>query len=112
MKKERIEYDFAKEFSPYPGPREIRIGPFSGELFREEVLESFFKNEQPLLLNIDNTKLSFGPSFLSESFGLFAKKHTLEKFQDFLHVKQDSEKGKKFYEKMMEYVMREIKHGS
>lgn len=108
MTKKRIEYNFAQEFSPYPGPREEIIGPYSGELFRDEVLEKYFQEQQPLLLNIDETKISFGPSFLSESFGLFAKKHTLDKFNEFLQVKQDTDKGKRFYEKMMEYVLREI----
>ena len=110
MTKKRIEYNFAKEFSPYPGPREENIGPFSGERFREEILEKYFQAQQPLLLNIDDTKISFGPSFLSESFGLFAKKYSLEKFNEFLQVKQDTEKGKRFYDKMMEYVIREIEN--
>lgn len=105
-----IDYDFAKEFNPYPGPRDEDIGPHSGEKFREEVLEKLFKENQPILLNIDNTKISFGPSFLSESFGLFAKKHTLDVFNEFIHIKDDTDKGKRFKVKMMEYVIREIEN--
>lgn len=106
--KNRIEYDFANEFSPYPGPREEKIGPNSGEKFRQEVLEKLFQDEQPILLNIEDTKMSFGPSFLSESFGLFAKAKTLEVFNELIKVKDDTPKGKRFKEKMMEYVVREI----
>jgi hypothetical protein len=109
--KERIEYDFAKEFSPYPGPRNENIGPNSGEKFKNDILKKLYTEEQPILLNIDGTKLSFGPSFLSESFGLFAKEITLEEFKKFLHVKNDTEKGKRFEKKMMEYVEREIENG-
>ena len=104
----RIEYDFAEEFSPYPGPRDESIGPNSGEKFKDEVLKKFLDDEQPILLNIDNTKISFGPSFLSESFGLFAKEITLSKFNELVQVKTDTPKGKRFEQKMMEYIQREI----
>ncbi|MBL0703457.1 MAG: STAS-like domain-containing protein [Sulfurospirillum sp.] len=103
-----IEYDFAKDFNPYPGPRDESIGPHSGEKFKDEVLKKFFEEGQPILLNIDNTKVSFGPSFLSESFGLFAKEITLEKFNELVKVKEDTPKGKKFKKKMMEYIQYEL----
>lgn len=106
--KEIIEYNFAKNFSPYPGPREEIIGPFSGERFRNEVLEKLYLDQQPILLNIDDTEISFGPSFLSESFGLFAKNHSLEEFNSLIKVKVDTDKGKRFHDKMMEYVLREV----
>lgn len=108
--KERIEYNFAEEFTPYPGPREEKIGPNSGEKFRDEILQNFFNDEQPILMNIDDTKISFGPSFLSESFGLFAKnnKLTLSEFSNFVKIKTDTDKGKRFESKMLEYVEREI----
>jgi hypothetical protein len=106
-----IEYDFAKEFDPYPRPRYESIGPHSGEKFKDEVLKKNLKEEQPILLNIDNTKISFGPSFLSESFGLFAKEITLKKFNELIKVKQDTLKGKRFEKKMMEYIQREIENG-
>ncbi len=108
MYKEIIEYDFADKYSPYPGPRDENIGPNSGEKFRETVLEVFFNDNQPILLNIDGAKNSFGPSFLSESFGLFAKAHTLKVFNELIIVKEDTEKGKRFKKKMMEYIFREI----
>lgn len=110
--KEIIEYNFAEEFSPYPGPRDESIGPNSGEKFKNEVLKKFFDDDQPILLNINDTKVSFGPSFLSEAFGLFAKEITLNKFKEFIKVKNDTPKGKRFEEKMMEYVQREIENAN
>ncbi len=106
--KPTIEYDFAKSFSPYPGPRDEKIGPNSGEKFKDEVLKKFFEDRQPILLNIDHTKISFGPSFLSESFGLFAKDISLDMFKKLITIKNDTEKGQRFENKMMEYVEREI----
>jgi hypothetical protein len=38
-----IEYDFAKEFDPYPRPRYESIGPHSGEKFKDEVLKKISK---------------------------------------------------------------------
>lgn len=111
MYKKIIEYDFAKEYSPFPGPRFESIGGNSGERFRMEVLERFLKDEQPILINVENVKLSFGPSFLSEAFGVFAKKHSLDIFKKIIYVKEDTEEGKRFYIKMMEYVTRELNHG-
>ncbi|MCG3653330.1 STAS-like domain-containing protein [Aliarcobacter butzleri] len=108
--KERIEYNFATQYSEYPGPRDESIGPFSGERFRIEVLEKLYENEQPILLDIEDVQISFGPSFLSEAFGLFAKKYGIDTFNEFIQVKENSEKAKRFKEKMMEYVKREIEN--
>ena len=108
--KEKIIYDFAKEYSEYPGPRDESIGEFSGERFRVEILEKLYKDEQPIKLDVSGVHISFGPSFLSEAFGLFAKDIGLEKFKDFVEVIEDTEKAKRFKEKMMEYVLRETEN--
>ena len=108
--KEIIIYDFAKEYSEYPGPRDESIGEFSGEKFRMEVLEKLYKDKQPIKLDVNGVQISFGPSFLSEAFGLFAKDIGLEEFNKFIEVIEDTEKSKRFKEKMMEYVMREIEN--
>ena len=91
--KEKIIYDFAKEYSEYPGPRDESIGEFSGERFRVEILEKLYKDEQPIKLDVSGVQISFGPSFLSEAFGLFAKDIGLEKFKDFVEVIEDTEKA-------------------
>lgn len=109
-KTEWLEYDFAKEFSPYPGPRFKDVGEYSGEEFRDDVLEKHFQTNQPILLNVDGVLLSFGPSFLSEAFGQIAMKYGFNKFHEIVKVKNDTEKGKFFEKKMNEYVDRELKN--
>ena len=67
--KDRINYDFAKEFTENPGPRYRTLGDKSGEEFREDVLKPLLKEYK--FINIDGTGItsSFNPSFLSEAFG-------------------------------------------
>jgi hypothetical protein len=62
----------AKDFSTSPGPRYIREGDFSGELFRNTILEKQLKEciatQTILLIDLDGTA-GFGTSFLEEAFG-------------------------------------------
>jgi len=102
------EYDFAKEFTEYPGPRYISLGDHSGELFRVKVLKEYFDNNKPIKLDIEGTLVAFGPSFLSEAFGGVAVKYGLSKFNEIVHVKEDTEKNRRFKEKMMDYVKMEL----
>jgi len=55
----------------YEGPRFIRLGPYSGEEFREKYLSSWLDtlNEQEkAIIDFDGTRM-YSPSFLEESFG-------------------------------------------
>lgn len=71
------EYQIAKQFSRFPGGRLIKHGPFSGELFRDEVLLPLLRDNE--LLQIDLTGTSgYGASFLDESFGELGKIFGLE----------------------------------
>ena len=100
-----MTYDFAKEFSPVPGPRHKEIGPYSGELFRDEVLQEWFDSGTQVEININDVQMSFGPSFLSEAFGKMAKKLGSEdEFFKIIHVKQDTAKNKHFEELLHKYV--------
>ncbi len=100
-----IDYNFAKEFSKIPGPRRKDIGPYSGELFREDVLKQWFEKNQKVKFDIDGVVMTFGPSFLSEAFGKMAKVVGSEKeFFDIVHVKNNSEKNKHFEELLHKYV--------
>lgn len=72
-----ITIKLAKEFTPTPGPRLIVEGPFSGELFRNEILKPKFdevvKNKDgKLIVDLDGT-LGYGTSFLEEAFGGLAR---------------------------------------
>lgn len=55
----------------YEGPRFIRLGPYSGEEFREKHLTTWLNalNEQDkAIIDFDGTRM-YSPSFLEESFG-------------------------------------------
>ena len=58
----------AEAFSPYPGPRYAKLGDYSGEEFREEILIPALKKGGPLTVDLDGTK-GYGSSFLEEAFG-------------------------------------------
>ena len=100
-----IVYDFAEEFSKIPGPRREKIGPYSGELFREKVLKKWFNKNQEVEIDIDGVVMNFGPSFLSEAFGKMAKDiGSEEKFFNIIHVKNNSDKNKHFEDLLHKYV--------
>ncbi|MGC0820783.1 STAS-like domain-containing protein [Pantoea agglomerans] len=52
---------------PSPGPRFKRLGPSSGEEFREWLVAELGKDEE-LTVDLDGTE-GYGSSFLEESFG-------------------------------------------
>ena len=58
----------ATDFSEYPGVRYARLGPNSGEEFREQVLLPKLKSGAPLTIDLNDTQ-GLGSSFLEEAFG-------------------------------------------
>lgn len=102
-------YDFAKEFSKNPGLRFSKLSDFSGEQFREEVLEKYFKNNTKIIINVDGVESSLGASFLSEAFGNLAVKYGLEKFNQIIEFDTLSQKGKVTNEEMLARVKEAIK---
>lgn len=67
-----IEIKIARDFSTTPGPRYIKEGENSGELFRQSKLLPAFKKaiaeNKKLIIDLDGTA-GYGTSFLEESFG-------------------------------------------
>lgn len=102
------KYDFAKEFSKNPGLRFKKLGEFSGEEFRENVLENFFQANEKVLINIDGIESALGASFLSEAFGNIAVKYGLEKFNEIIEIDSSSEKGKITNDEMLKRVKEAI----
>jgi hypothetical protein len=101
-----IKYNFVEEFTKYPGPRFIKLGKYSGERFREEILRPVFLNDDKI--HIDATGvLGFSPSFLDEAFSPLAKEYGLDIFQE--KIKLSSNNDKILYDKMMSYVKRYLK---
>lgn len=67
-----MKISIAQKFTRTPGPRYIKEGKFSGELFRKTILkdivsEAITKNEE-LTIVLDGAA-GYGTSFLEEAFG-------------------------------------------
>lgn len=81
MYKKEYKCSIAKDFSQTPGPRYIREGDNSGELFRKTVLfpllNEVLKNKGKLTIDLDGTA-GFGTSFLEESFGGLIREESLD----------------------------------
>jgi hypothetical protein len=93
---QKIKINICKDFSPTPGPRYIKEGKFSGELFRQQVLypkvyEAITTNV-PFDVDLDGTA-GYGTSFLEESFGGLIRIHGLpyEKIVDLMTLKSIEE---------------------
>lgn len=61
--------NIAEDFSKFPGPRFIELGPYSGQKFKDEVLKpAIATHGSDIEINLDGT-MGYGSSFLEESFG-------------------------------------------
>lgn len=84
-----INISISKGFTPAPGPRRKAEGDFSGELFRESILEPAFKdskeNGRKIIINLDET-LGYGTSFLEEVFGGLQRKYPKENILDYITI--------------------------
>lgn len=72
-----IKINIAKDFTDTPGGRYKSEGPYSGEEFRETLLEPKYlkaiSNNEKLEINMDGC-FGFPSSFIDESFGGLARK--------------------------------------
>jgi hypothetical protein len=60
---------YVKDFTEFPGPRYIRLGPNSGEEYRTNYLIPALKeSDEEICVNLDGT-MGYGSSFLEEAFG-------------------------------------------
>lgn len=70
----KVVISVARDFSPHPGPRYTRQGPFSGEKFRQSILAKRLREtEDEILVDLDGTS-GFGSSFIDEAFGGLIRK--------------------------------------
>jgi STAS-like domain of unknown function (DUF4325) len=76
----------SRDFSPTPGPRYIKEGPFSGEEFREKTLfpaiQQAIQTKGKVLVDLDGTA-GYGTSFLEEAFGGLIRIRKVE-YQDII----------------------------
>lgn len=80
-----------KDFSKYPGPRYIRLGDFSGEEFRDNVLIPALQDDY---VSVDfGGVYGYGSSFLEEAFGGLVRKGVPEEKITFLqkHLQCDDD---------------------
>ena len=101
-----VKYKFAEKYTKFPGGRFERLGPYSGEDFREKVLREIFKSGKSIEIDATGVVTSFSPSFLDEAFGTLAKEYGLEKFKKTVNLFSDDNPA--LAEKMMYYVERAI----
>lgn len=64
---------YVKDFSTFPGARYKRLGPASGEEFRDDVLIPMLKQNSQIVINFDGV-VGYGSSFLEEVFGGLIRK--------------------------------------
>lgn len=76
MAKHKIS--IARDFTRTPGARYYADGPFSGQEFREKILEKAFNNTENSEIEVDLSGTDGYPtSFLEEAFGGLVRKHGL-----------------------------------
>lgn len=102
-------YDFANEFSKNPGLRFRKLSDYSGEEFREDILEVFFKNNESVLINVDGVESALGASFLSEAFGNIAVKYGIDKFNEIIKIDTSTKKGEITNDEMIKRVEEALK---
>lgn len=101
-----IKYIFVDEYTEFPGGRFERLGPFSGENFRETVLREIFETGKKIEIDATGIVTSFSPSFLDEAFGTLAKEYGYETFCN--TVTLFSKDNPSLTEKMLYYVKRAV----
>ena len=70
-----INISVAKDFSVTPGARQKTDGLFSGEEFRENILEKYFAdgNIEKIVIDLDGVE-GYSTAFLEEAFGGLVRK--------------------------------------
>jgi len=109
---ENNKYNFAEEFTKNPGLRFRKLSEFSGEEFREDILERYFIDNKQIIINVDGIESSLGSSFLSEAFGNIAVKYGKEKFMSIVKIDTSSEIGEVTKEEMLKKVDEAIKRAN
>lgn len=103
--KDKIEV--AKDYTDTPGARYIKDGPFSGELFLNNILrpkfEKALKNGYKLLIDLDGV-WGYPSSFVSGSFGKLSTEVGFKKVLEYIEFKSDENSIR------LENIINEIKN--
>jgi hypothetical protein len=102
---DNILIKIARDFVPTPGPRYIKEGSHSGELFRDTILfpklQDAIAKRIKVIVELDGTA-GYGTSFLEETFGGLIR----EKKMDLKTIEQHLE----IISKEEEYLIEDIQH--
>lgn len=89
-----ITIKISRDFTKTPGARYKSEGSYSGEEFREKILEPKFleakKKNEKILIDLDGG-YGYAPSFLEEAFGGLTRLYTKEEVLDIIEIKSDDE---------------------
>lgn len=98
--------NIANDFSITPGPRTIKEGSFSAELFLNNILRNTFNNaldnSEILTVILDGTA-GYATSFLEESFGGLQREHPNLKIEK--HLKFISDEEPYLLDEIFEYII-------
>jgi hypothetical protein len=104
---ETVIYSIAKNFSRTPGPRYVKEGPYSGELFRRDfflpVLIKAIESNSNIVADLDGTH-GYGTSFLEETFGGLIRINKIDYDTIIKHIKFKSIEEEYLIEDIMEYL--------
>ena len=93
-KGEILKLVVATEFSETPGPRSREEGPFSGELFLDDLLRPKYKAaveaREKLIIDLDGTE-GYATSFLEAAFGGLAREYDEKDILKIIDFKSDDE---------------------
>jgi hypothetical protein len=95
------------DFSKFPGPRYIKLGPDSGELFRESVLIPAMNEYSEVSVNLDDV-FGYGSSFLEEAFGGLVRSDVDFTKIEFLMNHIISEDDPSLRDEIIEYITDEL----
>ncbi|WP_335918322.1 STAS-like domain-containing protein [Shewanella algae] len=99
-----MKYINVRDFSKFPGPRYIKLGPYSGEEFRDNHLIPFIQNTDGQFgVDLDGV-IGYGSSFLEEAFGGLVRKgiptNKIRQIRE--HIKSDDDPS--LVDEIREYI--------
>jgi hypothetical protein len=102
-----INISIAKDFSSTPGPRYIKEGDNSGELFRQTIflpkMKQAIQENKILFVDLDGV-FGYGTSFLEETFGGLIRDADLDYHIVLKHLKIKSEEEPFLIEDINNYL--------
>lgn len=99
---------YVKDFSMFPGPRYEKLGPDSGERFRDEVLLPAIQKDKEIQVVLDGT-FGYGSSFLEESFGGLVRSGIDKEVINYLRNHLISDEDPTYITEIQEYIDEALK---